>query len=901
MTSPSVLNLPNERRMLDVVREGLGWANEAAFAISFTRCSGLGLLIDPLKEMVERKGSARLLTSTYQCITQPEALESLLRVKGLGVFLQDGPTGFHSKFWLFNTAASGECWAGSSNLSKGGLSDNLEWNLRSRDPEVIRQTRRQFDSLLTRHDVRPLSQQLIDAYALKYVERPRTEIPLVADQPFAVPKPNGAQLEALRRLSNMREAGLKRAAVIAATGIGKTFLAAFDCQQMRAQSVLFVSHRKEHLTQAQRTFARVLPNVRAQFVTVQSLRTNPELLNEKWDYLVIDEFHHVEADGYRPLRKLRDNGHTFLLGLTATPERQDGRDILEWCDWNIAYEVRLPEAIERQWLLPFHYFAIADETIDFAAIPWKRGVFDTPALEAELSIPRRVELIIEQAQLYGFDGPKRATVGFCAGIEHAKYMAKSFNERGLRALAVWGEHGIEEREAIYGRLANPNDPLQWLFVADLLNEGVDIPAINSLMFLRPTESSSIFLQQLGRGLRLTPGCEVLTVLDFVGHHRRAWLALQAINSFTNTGMPVEVGDFVVKPPKSCEVVLQRKTLEMLTKIRRHSKRRDECDETYEALQYEVKGRAPLPIDLWQRESGATFSDFRAAYGEWLQCQRAHDDAPKWSEGLDEEHLLRRFFRSLETDWQSQRVHAHAVVWGLANGAPSLEAAYESFFERFPQWLPEKDEFASTSALDTLEKKLASGALTRSGQLARAITDAVGDSLLMEVEGRILPHLNRYFEERHGGVLRTPADLELHRFYRRPEVIRFFGMQYDPAKHNSGVMLLAEDEMVIITKLDTSGAKKTHQYENAFTSATNFSWTTQNAMTPENERGLRVIEHQKRGITLRLFVQASSHSESAYLGEVRVKSFKGSGPMRVDFELASPLPAAVAEELGVKLG
>lgn len=900
MVSPSVLNLPNERRMLDVVREGLSWANEAAFAISFTRCSGLGLLIDPLQEMVERKGRARLLTSTYQCITQPEALQSLLRVKGLDVFLQDGPTGFHSKFWLFNTDENGECWAGSSNLSKGGLADNLEWNLRSQDPNVIRQTRMQFDSLLNRSDVRPLSQHLIDAYALRYVERPRTELPLVADQPFPTPKANAAQLEALRRLANMREAGLKRAAVIAATGIGKTFLAAFDCQQMRAESVLFVSHRKEHLTQAKRTFARVLPTIRARFATVQSLRTIPELLREKWDYLVIDEFHHVEADGYLPLRKLRDNGHTFLLGLTATPERQDGRDILEWCDWNIAYEVRLPEAIERQWLLPFHYFAIADETIDFAKIPWKRGVFDNPALEAELSIPKRVELIIEQAELYGFDGPKRSTVGFCAGIEHAKYMAKSFNDRGLPALAVWGEHGVDEREAVYARLANPNDPLQWLFVADVLNEGVDIPAINSLLFLRPTESSSIFLQQLGRGLRLTPGCEVLTVLDFVGHHKRAWLALQAINSFTNTGASVVVGDFTVKPPKSCEVVLQRKTLEMLTKIRRHSSRRDECDETYEALQYEVKGRAPLPIDLWQRESGASFSDFRAAYGEWLQCQRAHGDAPAWSEGLAEDHLVRRFLRSLETDWQGQRVHAHAVVWGLANGAANLEAAYESFFERFPQWLPEKDDFASTSALETLDKKLASGALTKSGHLSRVLTDTIGADLLREVEGRILPVLNRYFEERHGGVLRSPDDLELHRFYRRPEVIRFFGMQYDPAKHNAGVMLLREKELAIITKLDTSGAKKTHQYVNELASPTLFRWTSQNAMTQSNERGLRLIEHQKRGITVRLFVQASSHAESAYLGEVTVKSVEGNGPMRVEFELASPVPPSVAEELGVAL-
>ncbi len=898
MSTASVLNLPNERRMLDVVREGLSWATEVDIAVSFTRCSGLGLLIEPLREAVDRRGRVRFLTSTYQCVTQPEALQSLLRIKGLDCSVQDGQTGFHSKFWLFDRTEGGECWAGSSNLSKGGLADNIEWNLRSRDALVVRETHRQFESLLLRSDVQPLSPSFIDAYAIRYAQRAEMTYPLVAEGPSPVaPQPNTAQREALRRLHDLRRDGMKRAAVIAATGVGKTFLAAFDAQQMGAKSVLFVSHRLEHLTQARRSLGLVLKDVRVEFMTVQRLRTRPDVLDEPWDYLIIDEFHHVEADGYRPLRRLRDNGHTFLLGLTATPERQDGRDILEWCDWNIAYEVRLPEAIERQWLLPFHYFAVADETVDFAQIPWRRGVFDNEALQKGLQLERRVELILEQALAYGFDGPKRATIGFCAGIEHARYMARAFTQRGQSAEAVWGQHSVEEREALYARLANSNDPLQWLFVADVLNEGVDIPAINSLLFLRPTESSSIFLQQLGRGLRLTPGCEVLTVLDFVGHHQRAWLALQSINAFTNTGVPVTIGDYVLKPPRSCEVVLERKTAEMLQKIRRHTSKRAACEETYAALRHEL-GRPPLPIDLWQRDDGATFSDFRVAYGDWLGCQLAHDDAPSWGTELDEAHLARRFLRSLENDWQAQRVHAHAVVWGLSSGATTVEEGYARFFERFPQWTPERDDFASTSALSTLDKKLATGSLTSTRRLADTIRETLGAHLLPEVEGRILPVLNRYYEERHGGVLRTPHDLELHRFYRRPDIVRHFGDHYDPAKHNSGVIPFGESNLVIITKLDTSGAKATHQYKNRLTSATRFSWTTQNAMTPKNERGLRVLEHQRRGLTLRLFVQASAHAEAAYLGEVLVRSHTGSGPMVVEFELRSAVPEAVAAALGV---
>ncbi len=885
--------------MVDVVRAGLNWADQARLAVSFTRCSGLGLLIDPLRALIDRKGRVQLLTSTYQSITQPEALSSLLKLKGLECFVQDGPTGFHSKFWLFNGTERAECWAGSSNLSKGGLADNIEWNLCSMEGSVLSQTHRQFTALLKRPDVYPLSQSLIDIYALRYAKLAMTQFPRTGQGfDIAPPEPNEAQREALKSLANIRAAGLKRAAVIAATGIGKTYLAAFDCKQMNARSVLFVSHRLEHLEQTRRTFARVLHDCHCEFVTVQSLRCQPTLLERCWDYLVIDEFHHVEASSYRPLRKLRNNGHTFLLGLTATPERQDGRDILEWCDWNIAYEVRLHEAIERKWLLPFHYFAIADETIDFLAINWRQGM--TPELELALSIPQRVDLILEQALTYGFDGPRRATVGFCAGIEHAKYMAEAFTERGLVALAVWGEHDVKVREAIYSRLADPCDPLEWLFVADVLNEGVDIPAINSLLFLRPTESASIFLQQLGRGLRLSPGCEVLTVLDFVGLHRRAWLAIQAINGFTNTGAATDIGDFVIKPPRSCEVVLQRRTLEMLEKIRRHTTKREACSEAYQSIKAELKDRAPLPIDLWQREGAPSLADFRSAYGDWLGCQAAHGDSPKWAQGLDKDHILRSFFRKLETDWQAQRAYAYATVWGLAAGAKDMCTAYALFFEQFPQWKVERAEpYPADSVMSTLVSKLPAGAITPRGLAPELVVLLPEGELRREVEGRILATLSKDFEERHGGVLRSPDDLQPHRFYRRPEIIRHFGTRYDPTKHNAGALQFGKD-CVLITKLDTSGAVAVHQYKNRFIDAHTFEWTSQNRMSRDNDSGRAITEHEANGNVIRLFVQAGSHSEACYLGEGRCVRATGDNPMVVRFELERAASQATLKSLGVIL-
>lgn len=908
MVSPlehSILNLPGEPRMLDAVRAGLAGAEEALLAVSFTRCSGLQLLVDPIQE-VARRGRVRILTSTYQQVTQPEALETLLGMKGVECRVQEGATGFHAKFWWFQGQHGAECWAGSSNLTKGGLATNLEWNLRSLERARIEQTRRQFDGLWARPDVRPLSRELIHHYRLR--RRPEVALPplsWVADAQAPAPEPNGAQLEALVKLAALRERGERRAAVIAATGLGKTFLAAFDVDRCQAQRVLYVSHRLEHLTQAFKAFGQVLQGRRSLgllgggraevdadilFATVQSLRGHDALLARPWDYVIIDEFHHAEAPGYQPLRKTLDKA--FLLGMTATPERQDGHDVLEWCNWNIAYEMRLPEAIERRWLVPFHYFGIADETVEFSRIPWRNGRIPIDVLERELSIDARAELVLEQALLHGFDGPKRATVGFCASVRHAEFMAEAFRKRRQTAVAVSGQQPVEERERIYRRLADVRDPLEWLFVADVLNEGVDIPAINSLLFLRPTESASLFLQQLGRGLRLYEGTEVLTVLDFVGHHRSAWVTLQALHDPKGTGGRVDVVEgFTLKPPRDCEVVLQQRTREILAKIRRLTTRQ-RCDEAYRLLRDEL-GRPPLPVDLWHREELPELKDFRTAYGSWLECQRAQGDTPAWAQGLPEEHPVRSLLAAAELDWQASRVGVYALLWGLAARPDDPRAGYEAFFRAYPQWREEHAALEPSRSLEDLLRKVPAG-VVMGEQLVRAIPAVLGQALLAEVEGRLLYTVNKDFLERHGGVLRTPADLARYAQYTRPEIVRHFGKQYDPARHNVG-MLWFDQWGVIVTKLDTSGAKETQRYRNRFVSDRRFSWTSQNKMGPRNELGRKVLEHEARGSTLYLFVQARSHEPALYMGEARVVGVEGSEPMTVTFELDRPVPPDVQRE------
>ena len=894
-------NRRDQPRMLEHLSEALAGADQFCISVSFLRCSGVGLLLDPLRQFLRAGGQGRLLTSDYLGITQPEALSAVRSLEGLECRVQSSGQGFHSKFYTF--LGEDRLWVGSSNLSRGGLVDNLEANLLSREPAVIRQALAGFEALWERPDVFALTDDWLSQYARR---RPALQ-PAPRFPPPAAPHPNAAQREALAQLQALRSQGERRAVVVAAPGVGKTYLAAFAAKQMDARRVLFVSHRLEHLTQAQQTFARVFGDtvttgilgggrreVGAEllFASVQSLAGLD--LSDPIDLLVVDEFHHAAAASYRRLLQRVQPG--FLLGLTATPERQDGQDILRLCDHNIAYEVRLVEAIRRGWLLPFHYFGIADETVAWDKISWRSDSRSLEALETALLLEARAKFVLRAALERGFDGPRRATVGFCAGVRHARFMADTFRGLGLEATALTGSDSVAHRALVLEQFGDPSHPLEWLFVADLLNEGVDVPQINSLLFLRPTESPTIFLQQLGRGLRLSPGCEVLTVLDFVGHHRSAWTPLEVLRDPRQS--PNAATRMGITPPAGCELVLDNQTVEILQKVHRHSRsKKERCLDAYRLLRAEL-GSPPLPIDLWGREDVPAFGDFRAAHKEWIRLRAAAGDQAPWEKGLHATHPLRLLLRACERNWQQQRVYAYALLYGMVVNRADPGAGYEAFFERFPRWRCEHRPLAETSAARTLSKRLR-GVLV-DGALPEAVyTTIPADTLVAQVMGRLRLTLEADHRVRHGGVLRTPSALIVHRFYARAEVVNHFGVQYDPALHGRGVLYFGR-HAVILTKLDTSDAREGYQYRNRVIDATHLRWQSQNQQRQDNAAGQRITEHRQRGVVLHIFAQQGGGRALVYLGEGTVASVEGDGPMNVVLSLSHPISDGAAAELGVSL-
>lgn len=531
--------------LIDKLKLSLKKAKRIDIIVAFLMETGVRLLSEDLKKAAERKVPIRILTGNYLNITQPQALCLLKDALGDKVdlrFYNVKNKSFHPKAYMFDyNDAEGDIFIGSSNISASAMTSGIEWNYR-----IVKEDHENdfihfksiFEDLFFNHSI------IIDDNEMKRyssiwkrpklfndLERAENEKEETSNAiPFYEPK--GAQIEALYGLKKSREEGMDKGLVVAATGIGKTYLAAFDSVDFH--KILFVAHREEILNQAETTFKNVKSNIKAGFfsgkskdencdlilATVQTLGQKQYLCDEyfkkdEFDYIIIDEFHHAAAGNYDNIIKYFTP--KFLLGLTATPERLDNKDVFALCDYNIVYEVRLKEAIDKGWLVPFRYYGIFDDT-DYTKVSFRNGKYNSGELETALMINKRADLILKHFKKYN----SRRALGFCSSKRHAEYMSKYFNENGVKASAVISggqtKFSMDRSEAVYKL---KKEELNIIFSVDMFNEGLDIPEIDMILLLRPTESPTIFLQQLGRGLRTYKDKRYVNVLDFIGNYKKA--------------------------------------------------------------------------------------------------------------------------------------------------------------------------------------------------------------------------------------------------------------------------------------------------------------------------------------------------------------------------------------------
>lgn len=596
--------------MYEVLKKSINESDEIIMNVSFIRDSGIKLLIDELKEAKEKGKKIKILTSDYMRVTEPNALYRLLEVGGVKIFNNPSNKSFHSKTYIFKRENQFEIYIGSSNISYSALITGVEWNynfIKEKDAEVA-EILEEFGELYEKNSFE-LTLEWVREYEKRYRKNEYGEL-FDKDEKLENREiePIKFQIPALYELSKTREEGYKKALVIVGTGLGKTYLSVFDSKAFN--KILFIAHRDEILREARKSFQSFYGNKKTYgffngtkkennkdivFASISTL-SKDEYLNETWfskksfDYIVVDEFHHSSSKSY--LKVLNYFEPEFLLGLTATPDRNDNGDIYKLCDYNIAYECDFRVGINNGWLVPFEYFGIYDDT-DYSLIPWRSGKYDLLALENALIVEKRVENIFKKYMEYR----KNFTVGFCASINHCKVMNEYFRKKGIKSEIIIGDTPIVKRQEIIERFQQKK--IEVIFTVDIFNEGVDIPCIDTLLFLRPTLSYTIFIQQLGRGLRTFDGKDKLRVLDFVGNYKGAELRPAFLTGeYKREKSSINVIDKNYLLPEGCSTEFDFKLIEYFEKLKRKNIKQEELVKLDYQKLMEVLEKVPTIMEIY---------------------------------------------------------------------------------------------------------------------------------------------------------------------------------------------------------------------------------------------------------------------------------------------------------------
>jgi superfamily II DNA or RNA helicase/HKD family nuclease/diadenosine tetraphosphate (Ap4A) HIT family hydrolase len=632
--------------LLPQLKHHLAESQAVDIAVAFTMRSGLQLMQPHLQDLLDRTGRLRIVTGDYLGATDPDALLRLLDLSGrveCRVFETEGDAGtaafaraFHPKAYLFQrTNGTGAAFVGSSNLSESALTTGVEWNYRvfeSRDRGGWKELRQAFESLFSSPNTKLLTPEWIERYrSRRPVGHPFAFVEAISEPPPEIPIAHAIQQEALVALDATRAEGRRAGLLVLATGLGKTWLSAFDSLAFRR--VLFIAHREEILGQALSTYRAIRPHdsmgrytggeksstAAVLFASIQTLSRQTHLdrfAQDEFDYIVVDEFHHAEARTYR--RLIEYFKPKFLLGLTATPERSDGADLLALCDSNLVYRCDLTEGIRRDLLCPFRYFGVPD-TVDYRNIPWRNRKFDEEELTRAVATQSRAANALDQYRRRA----GRRTIAFCVSQRHADFMASFFVDNGIAAAAVHAgtisAPRAESLESLKG------GSLSVLCAVDMFNEGVDVPELDTVMMLRPTESRIVWLQQFGRGLRRSDPKKRLTVIDYIGNHRSFMLKPQALfnlppgdREVLNLLERLDLG--TVELPPGCEVTYELEVKDIFRSLLSRSESAvDLLKRRYQDFR-DTLGVRPTAAEMFRE--GYNPRAMRVSFGSWLGFVKA---------------------------------------------------------------------------------------------------------------------------------------------------------------------------------------------------------------------------------------------------------------------------------------
>lgn len=893
------------------IRKEIASSDEICWIVSFIKYSGVRIFMDELIEFTRQPGKRlRIITTTYMGASEAKAIEFLAKLPNTEVkisFNTDHER-LHAKSYLFirNTGFD-TGYIGSSNMSRSALTSGLEWNLKittQEVPQIIDKFKKTFETYWNDPEFSTFRFPE-DSHQLRVALNKESSDQNYASTTLFDVKPYAFQQEILDRLTVEREIHQRRRnLIVAATGTGKTLISAFDFRRFRSQyphaRLLFVAHRKEILEQARTSFRHVLKDgsfgdlmvggidpvrIDALFASVQTLHRRIKDLTitaDYYDFIVIDEVHHLTASSYRPI--INFFRPRILLGLTATPERMDGGDILNDFDDHIGAEIRLPEALNRKLLTPFQYFGITD-SIDLTTVSWVNGKYDVGELsQIYTQTDQRVGEILKNCELYLTEPRAVRALGFCVTKEHAVFMAEKFTLAGFRASYLTSDTDPTSRLELREQLQKGT--INYLFVVDIFNEGVDIPEIDTVLFLRPTESLTVFLQQLGRGLRLADGKDVLTILDFVGNARVEYdfeTKFRSIIGRTHTSVKHELENDFPHLPLGCSIVLERQAKEyILQNIRRAT---DLRSSKLVQMVRKFPQVSSLPL---------TLSNFLRIYNldsRLLYKKDTFSSICKEAGALSNQALIDH----------------NGLVRFLKKRLPSISAQnYLSFIQKLiannMKWNRDSKTDNQLALMFYYDVFQDNGDDLGFGSLSEALNSLLRYPILLDELDQVCAiQLDKIEVIPKPFTIIEDFALEIHGRYLRDHIVialekTTFKHKYPSREGKLYSEVINAEALFVTLDKDSLHYTPNTKYDDYAINEHLFHWQSQNSASPSTSSGKHYIQHGETGRKMLLFVREANQDEFdftasfVFLGEVTLQSYYGAKPMNITWELSEPIPS-----------
>ncbi|MGM0852610.1 MAG: DEAD/DEAH box helicase [Bacillota bacterium] len=920
----------NSGNLLNELIQSIKECKRFYFSVAFINFSGLQLLLESLKIAEEKGIKGQILTSTYLNFTDPKAMEKIKQFENidLKVFVTDKEIGFHTKVYVFEYEESYKVIIGSSNITQSALKSNIEWNV-----EIVTKENGAFikDILKEYQHLWEKSQNADEDFISQYeeflnkIKQNQKEHQLIFEKAKYI-VPNRMQRRAMGNLERLRTYGENKALVISATGTGKTYMSAFDVKGFQPKKLLFLVHREEILKKAKDTFETLIANNGVTFglftgnhkqnsadylfSTIQTMsRCYVDFHRDEFDYIIYDEAHHATSPSYQ---KVMDYfTPEFTLGMTATPERSDQGNVFELFNNNVALEVRLHEALDDELIIPFHYFGITDvEGVDLSDV----SIDDIAEVTKRLKVNERVDFIVEKMNFYGHDGEKRKCLGFCASIEHAEYMAKEFNKRGFKSASLNGGDSIEKRDSYVKSLENNEDELEIIFTVDIFNEGVDIPSINSVLMLRPTNSPIVFIQQLGRGLRKHENKSFLTVLDFIGNHSKVFLIAIALNGsryYDKESLKVAIATGFANIPGATHIqmdeVAQERILEQIDRENFNSMKY--LKEEYFEFKKLNQGKVPLYLMDYLKYDGAPdptkFIDKEKSYLHFVAKVEKDDRLKKII--LDD--IFESILKELSSKLPLKRIYEFIILRYLMDHEEITLHAAKHEILKIVEGVEEESilhafENLNQDYYDSVQKRTKEKLVDhREGRLVK--TDAFETTLenkdyYIFIEDILNYGIFRYekvYKNKNHGV----PHFKLYEQYQMVDAALLSNYRKTHSSfRGSGLLTNGNEYFLYIDLHKEEDIKESINYKDKFIDTKYFQWQTPNSTGQSSERGKNIIFNLQRNINLHLFIRKYKKIDEKtepyiYIGKGNVVEYEGEKPITVKMELEHEIPSGLYTE------